>query len=252
MVETYLAIYEKHNKADYLIMYFSYKKLLYRVKLDYIPSYMVRLARTSHKNGYKQKLQLALNNDIKKYLLKYYKVECLGYKNDLIKKSSKYNTGYQVQRLEGIRQKDRIYKQYDNVPFYKNGDIQDKQGNQIQVKYENAQICLIDTLARLEALQVSKNNNNNNNNNNNKEVNKMKKVFLMYSYYGTNVTIKEMNNEQHANNYINKYLHNVRYKIINTTSDTQIQDLERAECELRNSFIRHKYYNNYKPRIKRF
>ena len=71
MIENYLNTYEKYNKADYLALYFSYKKMLYRIRLDHIPIYMVKLMYTSHKNGYKQKLQLSLNNSIKQYLLKY-------------------------------------------------------------------------------------------------------------------------------------------------------------------------------------
>lgn len=141
--------YNTYCKADYTVIYFTYKKMLYRVALDYIPFYMVKITYSSHKNGHKPKLQLNLNNDLKRYILKYYTVECLGYTHKILNKNSKYNNGYQVQRLEGIKQHDRIYKQHDSIPFWIAGDITDINGMQVQVKYQNAQICMLDTLARL-------------------------------------------------------------------------------------------------------
>lgn len=148
-IQTLINKYHLLSKANYTVIYFTYKKLLYRVALDKIPHYMVKIVYSSHKNGYKPKLQLSLNNDLKRYILKYYKVDCLGYAQNIFAKNSKYNKGYQVQRLEGIRQHDRIYKQHDTTPFWIAGDITDSNGLQVQVKYQNAQICLIDTLTRL-------------------------------------------------------------------------------------------------------
>lgn len=142
--------YNALSKADYTVIYFIYKKSLYRVAFDKIPSYMVVLKHSTHASGYKAKLQLYMNNNTKRYILKYNNsVEYVGQADVIFSKNSKYNRGYQVQRLEGKRQNDRIYKQYDSVPFYEGGDITDTNGKQIQVKFENAQIVMLNTLARL-------------------------------------------------------------------------------------------------------
>lgn len=145
-----LSKYNALSKADYTVIYFVYKKALYRVALDSIPQYMVTIKYSTRKSGHKAKLQLSLNNDIKRYILKYNNsVEYIGQVSTTLNNKSKYNRGYQVQRLEGKRQGDRVYKQYDSVPFYEGGDITDTNGKQIQVKFENAQIVMLNTLARL-------------------------------------------------------------------------------------------------------
>lgn len=134
--------YHRHSKADYYLIGFEYKGTLWLASINKIMPRYTAITYTSHKNGHKRKLQLNLSSKVKRQLVKH--SIPLG-NMDLLKGGM--NKGIELEKLiYGLY--GQKYKGHNNIPFYKDGDI-NINGLKVQVKFENAQIVLENTIKKL-------------------------------------------------------------------------------------------------------
>ena len=137
--------YRKFSGAESYIIGFIYKHQLYMIKVaEIMPRYM-SVQHSSSKTGRVPKLQLTINNSHKEQMIRKGAI-CLG-SEDLIV-CDDLNKGFAFERLVsefyGIE-----YRGQDNVGFWVGGDLE-VNGEQIQVKFQGAQIVAEKTLERLK------------------------------------------------------------------------------------------------------
>lgn len=143
--QTMIKNYRKFSGADSYIIGFIYKHMLYMIKVtEIMPRYM-SIQHSSSKTGRVPKLQLTINNSHKQQMIRKGAI-CLG-SEDLVV-CSNLNKGFAFEKLVseyfGIE-----YKGQDNVGFWVGGDLE-VDGEQIQIKFQGAQIVAEKTLERLK------------------------------------------------------------------------------------------------------
>lgn len=137
-----LKIYHQNSKADYYIIGFEYQGSIWLATVDKLMPRYTKIMYTSHKAGHKKKLQMCLTSKVKKQLVR--NAFLVG---DVSILNNGNNKGIELEKLiYGIY--GQIYKGHNNTPFYKDGDITIN-NKKVQIKYENAQICLESTLKNL-------------------------------------------------------------------------------------------------------
>ena len=142
---TMIKNYRKFSGAESYIIGFVYKHQLYMIKVaEIMPRYM-SVQHSSSKTGRVPKLQLTINNSHKEQMIRKGAI-CLG-SEDLVV-CSDLNKGFAFEKLVsefyGIE-----YRGQDNVGFWVGGDLE-VNGEQIQVKFQGAQIVAEKTLERLK------------------------------------------------------------------------------------------------------
>ena len=142
---TMIKNYRKFSGAESYIICFVYKHMLYMIKVaEIMPRYM-SVQHSSSKTGRVPKLQLTINNSHKEQMIRKGAI-CLG-SEDLVV-CDDLNKGFAFERLVsefyGIE-----YRGQDNVGFWVGGDLE-VNGEQIQVKFQGAQIVAEKTLERLK------------------------------------------------------------------------------------------------------
>jgi hypothetical protein len=142
---TMIKNYRKFSGAESYIIGFTYKHMLYMIKVaEIMPRYM-SVQHSSSKTGRVPKLQLTINNSHKEQMIRKGAI-CLG-SEDLIV-CDDLNKGFAFERLVsefyGIE-----YRGQDNVGFWVGGDLE-VNGEQIQIKFQGAQIVAEKTLERLK------------------------------------------------------------------------------------------------------
>jgi hypothetical protein len=142
---TMIKNYRKFSGAESYIIGFIYKHQLYMIKVaEIMPRYM-SVQHSSSKTGRVPKLQLTINNSHKEQMIRKGAI-CLG-SEDLVV-CDDLNKGFAFERLVseyyGIE-----YRGQDNVGFWVGGDLE-VDGEQIQIKFQNAQIVSEKTLERLK------------------------------------------------------------------------------------------------------
>lgn len=142
---TMIKNYRKFSGAESYIIGFVYKHMLYMIKVAEIMPRHMQVLHSSHKNGYQPKLQLVLNNSHKEQFIRK-GATCLG-SEDLVM-NGQYNKGVEFEKLicemNGIE-----FRGKDSVGFWVGGDVEIN-GEQIQVKFQGAQIVAEKTLERLK------------------------------------------------------------------------------------------------------
>lgn len=143
--ERMIKLYRQYSGADSYIVGFTYKHLLYMIKVKELMPRQMQVLHSSHKNGYQPKLQLVLNNHLKEQFIRKGAI-CLG--NEELIMNGEYNKGVEFERLicemNGIE-----FRGKDSVGFWVGGDVE-IEGEQIQVKFQGAQIVAEKTLIRLQ------------------------------------------------------------------------------------------------------
>lgn len=142
---TMIKNYRKFSGAESYIIGFVYKHMLYMIKVaEIMPRYM-SVQHSSSKTGRVPKLQLTINNSHKEQMIRKGAI-CLG-SEDLVV-CDDLNKGFAFERLVseyyGIE-----YRGQDNVGFWVGGDLE-VNGEQIQIKFQGAQIVAEKTLERLK------------------------------------------------------------------------------------------------------
>lgn len=142
---TMIKNYRKFSGAESYIIGFIYKHQLYMIKVaEIMPRYM-SVQHSSSKTGRVPKLQLTINNSHKEQMIRKGAI-CLGSEDLVI--CDDLNKGFAFERLVsefyGIE-----YRGQDNVGFWVGGDLE-VNGEQIQVKFQGAQIVAEKTLERLK------------------------------------------------------------------------------------------------------
>ena len=142
---TMIKNYRKFSGAESYIIGFVYKHQLYMIKVaEIMPRYM-SVQHSSSKTGRVPKLQLTINNSHKEQMIRKGAI-CLG-SEDLVV-CDDLNKGFAFERLVseyyGIE-----YRGQDNVGFWVGGDLE-VNGEQIQIKFQGAQIVAEKTLERLK------------------------------------------------------------------------------------------------------
>jgi hypothetical protein len=142
---TMIKNYRKFSGAESYIIGFIYKHQLYMIKVaEIMPRYM-SVQHSSSKTGRVPKLQLTINNSHKEQMIRKGAI-CLG-SEDLVV-CDDLNKGFAFERLVseyyGIE-----YRGQDNVGFWVGGDLE-VNGEQVQIKFQGAQIVAEKTLERLK------------------------------------------------------------------------------------------------------
>lgn len=142
---TMIKNYRKFSGAESYIIGFVYKHMLYMIKVAEIMPRWMSVQHSSSRTGRVPKLQLTINNSHKEQMIKKGAI-CLG-SEDLVV-CDDLNKGFAFERLVseyyGIE-----YRGQDNVGFWVGGDLE-VNGEQIQVKFQGAQIVAEKTLERLK------------------------------------------------------------------------------------------------------
>ena len=134
--------YRKYSGAHGYIIGFTYKKKNYMIRIegDIMPRFL-KMGKQSSKKGGNEKLDLYLNNELKEELIRKGAVE-IDYE------IHKGNNGREfekwVQNYYGLE-----VREWDNEGFWTGGDIC-LNGEEIQVKFGNAQIVTVTTIHNLQ------------------------------------------------------------------------------------------------------
>lgn len=142
---TMIKNYRRFSGAESYIIGFIYKHMLYMIKVAEIMPRWMSVQHSSSKTGRVPKLQLTINNSHKEQMIRKGAI-CLG-SEDLVV-CNDLNKGFAFERLVseyyGIE-----YRGQDNVGFWVGGDLE-VNGEQIQIKFQGAQIVAEKTLERLK------------------------------------------------------------------------------------------------------
>ena len=145
--ETMIRQYRRFSGADGYIIGFEYKKNIYIIKVAEIMPRWTRIAHSSSKTGRKPKLQMAIKKAHKEQLIK--KGAVVICTAEELKNFEGSNRGWKLESAVmnhfGIENE----KGEDNQKFSKCGDME-LNGEQLQIKFQNAQIVAELTLHNLQ------------------------------------------------------------------------------------------------------
>ena len=143
--QTMIRQYRRFSGADGYIVGFEYKKNIYIIEVAEIMPRWMSVQHSSSRTGRVPKLQMSINNKAKEQFIRK-GATCLGSEDLII--CDDLNKGFAFERLVseyyGIE-----YRGQDNVGFWVGGDLE-VDGEQIQIKFQNAQIVSERTLERLK------------------------------------------------------------------------------------------------------
>ena len=143
--QTMIKNYRKFSGADSYIIGFVYKHMLYMIKVEEIMPRWMSVQHSSSRTGRVPKLQMSVRNKDKEQFIRKGAI-CLGDENLII--CDDLNKGFAFERLVsehyGIE-----YRGQDNVGFWVGGDLEIN-GEQVQIKFQNAQIVSEKTLENLK------------------------------------------------------------------------------------------------------
>lgn len=142
MIQGYITKSAAHK---YIVGFEQAGKLYYTVYTGMIADELLKLDRASTKKGGMLKIRIKLNAKIKAMLLNAGKAILLG-AADLLNTNDKYNKGERFERLITETLTTEVW-QKDNIPFWQAGDIC-WHGEQVQVKFDGAELTNEKTLAR--------------------------------------------------------------------------------------------------------
>lgn len=144
--ENMIRYYRKYSGADAYILGFFYKHDLFMVKMPEILPRFIKVRTASSRNGGGEKLQFELNNKFKEQLINRHGAIKIGKDTDL----------NEIQRNKGVSFERMVYRYYgleprerDNVRFTEGGDLR-VNGEEIQVKFEKAQIVAFSTIHKIQ------------------------------------------------------------------------------------------------------
>lgn len=143
---TIIRNYRKYSGADNYIIGFTYKKQLYFVRVAEIMPRQMTITHSSSRTGHQPKLQMRLTNQLKEQLLR--KGAILLGSETMLEEQTETNKGFAFEEII-YNYFGQDFKGRDNVPFYKGGDIE-IDGEQVQIKFQSAQIVAERTLVRLQ------------------------------------------------------------------------------------------------------
>ena len=142
MIQGYM---EKSASHKYIVGFEQAGNLYYTVYAGMIADDLLKLDRASTKKGGMQKIRIRLNTKAKVMLMNAGKAILLG-AADLLNTDDKYNRGERFERLITETLTHEKWEK-DNVPFWQAGDICWR-GEQVQVKFDGAELTNEKTLAR--------------------------------------------------------------------------------------------------------
>lgn len=152
-VKKYLNLYENFNGCNCYEIYFLYRHTLYKIELKKLDSTFVKLARESSSKGGYEKLRLSITSELKQnWLISGQAKELMSEEKFLkLAESEGLNKG-QACELISAKARKQEYK-LDSTRFDKAGDVNLKR-KRIQVKYENASLTQLRTIAKVAGINA--------------------------------------------------------------------------------------------------
>ena len=146
MIRTYL----KHTAAHkYLVGFEQDGNIYYTVYAGMIADELLKMDRASSKKGGMLKIRVRLSAKIKRILTNSGKAVLIG-SAALLNTDDSYNKGERFERLITERLTNTVWHK-DRIPFWQAGDIC-WNGEQVQIKFDGAELTNEKVLARAEAL----------------------------------------------------------------------------------------------------
>lgn len=152
-VKFWLEKYEELNGCNCYEIYFNYRHIIYKIELKKLDSDIVKLGRESSSKGGWEKLRLAITSAKKQEWLMSGKARKLMSEeklNELAEREG-LNKGQACEYLSAKARKQEYT--LDSTRFDKAGDVNLKR-KKIQVKYENASLTQLRTIAKVAGLQA--------------------------------------------------------------------------------------------------
>ena len=141
--------YNQHSAAHRYFVGFEYDAKLYLTDVrGHLPETMLKEDRAAASKGGMLKIRVRLGAKLKAMLINSNRAVQLG-TIDLLNTDDKYNKGERFERLVTERYTGKKWEK-DSVPFWQAGDIE-LNGEQIQIKFEGAELTNERTMARLQA-----------------------------------------------------------------------------------------------------
>ena len=148
---TMIKNYRRFSGAESYIIGFVYKHQLYMIKVAEIMPRWMSVQHSSSRTGRIPKLQMSIRNKDKEQFIRKGAI-LLCDENQIV--CDDLNKGFAFERLVseyyGIE-----YRGQDNVGFWVGGDLE-VDGEQIQIKFQNAQIVAENTLKKLQKKGLTK------------------------------------------------------------------------------------------------
>lgn len=143
--------YEKFSRANCYEIYFTFKNNLFKIQMKTLDNEIVKLGRESSSKGGWEKLRLQISSAKKQQWIIEGKAKQVMTNEKFIQIATEknLNKGQTCEYLSAKARKQE-YK-LDNVRFDKAGDVNLKR-KQIQVKYENASLTQLRTIAKVAGL----------------------------------------------------------------------------------------------------
>ena len=149
--DQWLDLYEELNGCNCYEVYFNFKHFIFKIELKKLDSDMVKVSRESSSKGGYEKLKLAITSAKKQAWLMSGKAKKVMSEEELNKLAQELelNKGQACEYLSAKARKQEYT--IDNVRFDKAGDVNLKR-KKIQVKYENASLTQLRTIAKVAGL----------------------------------------------------------------------------------------------------
>lgn len=150
-VNYWLKLYEENNGCNCYEIYFNFRHTIYKIELKELDATMVKIGRESSSKGGYEKLRLNITSSQKQAWLMSGKAKKLMTEEELNQLSEKLelNKGQACEYLSA-KARHQSYE-LDSTRFDKAGDINLKR-KKIQVKYENASLTQLRTIAKVAGL----------------------------------------------------------------------------------------------------
>lgn len=152
-IRFWLEKYEEFNGCNCYEIYFNYRHTLYKIELKKLDTSIVKLGRESSSKGGYEKLRLSITSAKKQEWLMSGKAKRLMSEEELNKlaEEKELNRGQACEYLSAKARKQEYT--LDNTRFDKAGDVNLKR-KKIQVKFENASLTQLRTIAKVAGIQA--------------------------------------------------------------------------------------------------
>lgn len=152
-IKFWLEKYEEFNGCNCYEVYFLYRHNLYKIELKKLDTSLVKLGRESSSKGGYEKLRLNVTSAKKQEWLMSGKAKKLMSEEKFIELAQKQelNKGQTCEYLSAKARKQEYT--LDSTRFDKAGDVNLKR-KKIQVKFENASLTQLRTIAKVAGLQA--------------------------------------------------------------------------------------------------
>ena len=150
-VKFWLEKYEELNGCNCYEIYFNFKHIIYKIELKSLTPDIVKLGRESSSKGGHEKLRLSITTATKQAWLLSGKAKKVMSEEKLSEKAEELelNKGQTCEYLSAKARKQEYT--LDSTRFDKAGDVNLKR-KKIQVKYENASLTQLRTIAKVAGL----------------------------------------------------------------------------------------------------